>query len=110
MAKKIKMFDDDNVSYETLKQAQLKLLLDDRDLPTKGNKDEMVKLLQDYDSGKYVRETIVEKEGDFFRIGVALNNQKQLIELSKLVEKQEASRFNMYYSDRVWYKSRQRPI
>lgn len=110
MSKKVKILDDQNVLYETLKQAQLKMLLEDRDLPTKGNKDEMVKLLQDHDSGKYVRETIVERDGDLFKIGVAINNQKQLLEISKLIDKQEASRMNMYHSDRIWFLSKQKPI
>lgn len=110
MAKQGKLLNDQNVSYETLKQSQLKILLDDRDLPTKGNKEEMIKILNEYDSGKYIRETIVEKDGDFFRVGVSINNTKHLLEISRLIEKKEASRMDMFAMDRIWFRTKQKPI
>ena len=111
MAKQKKQFlDGDANAYESMKLPELKMLLDERDIPQKGNKEEMIKTLLDDDAGKYIRETIVEKDGDFYLIGIALNNSRQFIEIGKQVEKGEAKCLNRYSSNRIWYQSKQKPI
>ena len=73
----------------------------------------MIKMLQLYDEGKYVepmRETIYNKNGNGFDIGIDIRNQNHILQISKLIEKKEGLRLNRFSEDRVWYWSPQKLI
>ena len=55
------------------------------------------------DEGKYIRETTYEKNSGGFVVGIDLKNQKQLIEMGKLVEKKMAKGLGRYQDHRIYY-------
>jgi hypothetical protein len=104
------------IDYEKLRLDVLRNLIDERGIPCKQTKDEIIKHLRLDDEGKYVRETTYEKmEGhplsktlnkkDGFIVGIDMKNQKQLVEIGKMVEKKEAICVNLFCEDRVHYWS-----
>ena len=70
----------------------------------------MIEYLKMDDEGKYVRETTYEKWEGRFLVGIDLKNGPHLIQMSKLVEKKEASPKGLYASDRVYFVCGQKLI
>lgn len=100
--------------YESLRLDVLKTLIGDRGIECKQTKDEIIKHLKLDDVGKYIRETLYVKcpdhplsksisKKDGFVVGIGINNQKHIMEVSKMVEKKEAFCLNMFAEDRVHY-------
>ena len=99
----MKKLADGPIDYEKLRLDVLKNLADDRDITCKQTKEEIIKFLKLDDEDKYIRETTYVKDGDGYIIGIDIKNQKQLIEMGKLVEKREAKNLNRYASNRVHF-------
>lgn len=101
----------EEIEYEKLRLDILQKLIDERGIICKNNKTEIIKYLKMDDEGKYIRETTYEKYGkDMFLCGIDLKNQKHLLEMSKLIEKKESSRFNMFSGNRIYYITKQKLI
>jgi len=101
----------EDIEYEKLRLDVLQKLVDSRNIICKPTKTEMITNLKLDDQGKYIRETTYEKYGkDMFLCGIDLKNQKHLLEMSKLIEKKESSRFDMYASDRIYIITKQKLI
>jgi hypothetical protein len=101
----------EEIDYEKLRLDILQKLIDERGISCKSKKDEIIKYLKMDDEGKYIRETINEKnDKNIFLVGIDIKNQKHLIEIGNLIFKKEASRLNRYSDNRIWYKSNQKLI
>ena len=101
------------VDYSKLRQDILQKLVLQRGIECKMKKDEMVKMLKLYDEGKYIeptKETVHQKDGNGFVIGIDIKNQNHLLQISKLMEKKEAHSLGRYSDDRIWYWSPQKLI
>lgn len=62
------------------------------------------------DEGKYIRETTYERTTGGFIVGIDIKNQKQLIEMGKLVEKKVARNLSRYSDNRIQFWSSQKLI
>lgn len=101
------------VDYSKLRQDVLQKLILERGIECKLKKDEMVKMLKLYDEGKYsepMKDTIYQKDGNGYVIGIDIKNQNHLLQISKLMEKKEAHSLGRYSDDRTWYWSPQKLI
>ena len=96
------------MEYEKLRLDVLTKLVDERGISCKNKKDEIIKYLKMDDEGKYVHETTYEKWEGKFLVGIDLKNRSHLLQMSKLVEKKEASPKGLYASNRVYYVSNQK--
>lgn len=95
-----------DVDYSKLRLDVLEKLITHREIECKETRNEMIKYLQLYDEGNYVRETTIEKYGkDKFLYGIDLGNQKQLIQMGKLIQDGLAKDTNMYYNSRKYFIS-----
>lgn len=94
---------DNQVEYEKLRLDVLIKLIEERDIPYKKNKDEIIKLLKLDDQEKYIRDTIHEKTTNGFNVGIDLKNHTHLIQVGNLVFKKEAHSLNRYSDKRIWY-------
>jgi hypothetical protein len=101
------------VDYTKLRTDVLEKLIHSRSIECKMKKDEMIKMLQLYDEGKYVeptRETLHIKDGNGYNIGIDIKNRDHISQISKLIEKKEGKSLNRYSDDRIWYWSSQKLI
>jgi len=97
------------IEYEKLRLDVLQKLIEERGIECKSNKTEIIKHLIMDDEGKYIRETTYEKYGkDMFLCGIDIKNQKHIMDMSKLIEKKEAKRFDMYSNNRIHYITKQK--
>ena len=97
--------------YENLRLDVLQRLISERNIPCKIKKGDIIEQLILDDSGKYIRETIYEKQKDgLFKVGIDIRNKAQLIQLGHLVEKKEAHCLKIYHSNMLWYISNQKLI
>ena len=97
---------DEMVDYSKLRLDVLQKLILQRGIECKMKKDEMVKMLKLYDEGKYMeplKETIYQKDGLGYIVGVDLNNRDHLLQVSKFIEKKEGRHLNRFAEDRIWY-------
>lgn len=102
-----------DIDYSKLRLDVLEKMIYQRGIECKMKKDEMVKMLLLYDEGKYVeptKETIYQKDGNGFMVGIDLKNQNHLLQVSKLMEKREAKSLCRYSDERVWYWTQQKLI
>jgi hypothetical protein len=91
--------------YDKLRLDVIEKLITHREIECKNNRTDMIRQLRLYDEGKYIRETIVEKqEGDKFLIGIDSARQDLMVQMGKLVEKGEAKRAH-YANARHYYIS-----
>lgn len=108
------MTTEKEIDYEKLRLDVLKNLIGERGIPCKQTKDEIIAHLKLDDQGKYIRDTIYEKmdghplskslgKKDGFIVGIDIKNQKQLVEIGKMVDKKEAICVNLFAEDRVHY-------
>ena len=100
----------EEIDYNKLRPDVLQKLIEERGIICKSKKDEMIKYLIMDDQGKYVRETTYEKDSGGFIVGVDIKNQKEILQLSKLIEKKEAKVIGRYCNNRVHYWSNQKLI
>ena len=98
------------MEYENLRLDVLTKLIDERGISCKNKKDVIIEHLKMDDEGKYIHETIYEKSGGRFLVGIDLKNLPHLIQMGKLVEKKEASPKGLYSSNRIYYISNQKLI
>lgn len=98
----------ENIDYEKLRLDVLKKLSDERDLPTNGNKKELIDNLLLFDKDKYMWETTYEKDGNGYIVGIDLKNSSHLIQMGNLILKNEGRCLNKYYNSRVYYWSTQK--
>ena len=98
------------INYETLRLDVLIKLIDERGIPCKNKKDEIIKYLKMDDDGKYIRETTYEKSGNRLLVGIDLKNHSHLVQMGKLVEKKEAFPKGLYASNRIYFISNQKLI
>lgn len=99
--------------YSKLRTDVLEKMIYQRGIECKMKKDEMVRMLNLYDEGKYVepvKDTVHEKSEGGFNIGVDITNQKDILQISKLIEKKEAKSIGRYSDGRVWYWSKMKLI
>ncbi len=99
--------------YSKLRMDVLQKLILQRGIECKMKKDEMVKMLVQYDEGKYeepMKETIYYKNGNGYDVGIDIKNQNHIQQISKLIEKKEGRSLNRFGEDRVWYWSPQKLI
>ena len=97
------------IEYEKLRLDVLQKLIEERGIECKSNKTEIIKHLIMDDEGKYIRETTYEKYGkDMFLCGIDIKNQKHIMDMSKLIEKKEAKRFDMYSNNRIHFLTKQK--
>lgn len=95
-----------NIDYEKLRIDVLETIIEQRDIKCSKNKNEMVKYLKLDDEEKYIRETIFEKYNkEEYLIGIDINNNKELIAISKFVEKNEVKRIGLYQNNRIYFTS-----
>lgn len=99
---------DDQVEYEKLRLDVLIKLIEERDIPYKKNKDEIIKLLKLDDQEKYIRETIYEKTSGGFNVGIDLKNHTHLVQIGNLIFKKDAHPLNRYAEQRIWYWTNQK--
>jgi hypothetical protein len=93
------------MNLEKVKLSELKLMAEEHEIPTNLNKEEIIKNLRLVEQGKYIKNTICEKFGKDYLVGVDIKDHQKLITLSKYVENKEMKRANMYSSDRVYFIS-----
>lgn len=94
------------IDYFKLRLDILQKLITYREIECRETRNEMIKHLQLDDEGKYIRETTCEKyDKDKFLYGIDLGNQKQLIEMGKLIMDGQAKDTNMYYNCRKYFIS-----
>jgi len=100
--KKIKsQFENKKYEYSKLRLDVLEKLITYREIECRDTRNEMIKYLLLDDEGKYIRETTVEKyDKDKFLIGIDIGNQKQLVEMGKLIQNGDAKDTNTYYNSR----------
>ena len=98
------------INYEILRLDVLIKLIDERGIPCKNKKDEIIKYLKMDDDGKYIRETTYEKSGNRLLVGIDLKNHSHLVQMGKLVEKKEAFPKGLYASNRIYFISNQKLI
>lgn len=94
------------VDYSKLRTDVLEKMIHQRGIECKLKKDEMVKMLKLYDEGKYIeplKETIYQKDGVGYIVGVDLRNQNHLLQISKILEKKEGKSLNRFSEERIWY-------
>lgn len=94
------------IDYSKLRLDVLEKMIYQRGIECKIKKDEMVKFLKLYDEGKYIeptKETIYNKNGNGYDVGVDLKNTNHLLQISKLLEKKEGKQLNRFAEDRIWY-------
>lgn len=99
--------------YNKLRTDVLEKMIYSRGIECKMKKDEMIKMLKLYDEGKYVepmRETNYEKSDGGFNVGIDIRNQKDILQIGKLLEKKEAKSLGRYSDNRIWYWSKVRLI
>jgi len=102
--------------YETLRLDVLQKLIDLRSIPykiykkEKNTKTAIIELLKQDDNGKYIWETTYEKSENGFIVGIDIKNQKQILEITKLIDKKEARRLDRYCDNRLHYWSSQKLI
>ena len=95
----------ENKDYQKMKTPDLKKQIDDRDIKCKMVREEMIKLLTLQDEGKYIYETITEKnKSGSFTVGIDVNNTNELIEMGRLVDKGLAKKLGMYAAKRLWFE------
>lgn len=101
----------EEIDYNKLRLDVLQKLIEERGIVCKPKKDEMINHLIMDDNGKYIRETTYEKDkSGGYIIGVDIKNQKEILQLSKLIEKKEAKPIGRYCNDRIHYHSNQKLI
>ena len=96
----------ENTDYSKLRLDVLEKMIYQRGIECKMKKDEMVKMLKLYDEGKYIeplKETIYQKDGVGYIVGVDLRNQNHLLQISKILEKKEGKSLNRFSEERIWY-------
>ena len=98
------------INYEILRLDVLIKLIDERGIPCKNKKDEIIKYLKMDDEGKYIRETTYEKSGNRLLVGIDLKNHSHLVQMGKLVEKKEVFPKGLYASNRIYFISNQKLI
>jgi hypothetical protein len=98
------------MDYEKLRLDVLIKLIDERGISCKNKKEEIIKYLKMDDEGKYIRETTYERTTGGFIVGIDIKNQKQLIEMGKLVEKKVARNLSRYSDNRIQFWSSQKLI
>ena len=94
------------IDYNKLRLDVLEKMIYQRGIECKMKKDEMIKMLKLYDEDKYVeplRETIYQKEGDGYNVGIDLKNQNHLLQVSKFLEKKEGKSLGRFSDERIWY-------
>ena len=99
--------------YNKLRTDVLEKLIYSRGIECRMKKDEMVRMLKLYDEGKYVepmKETLYNKDGNGYNVGIDIKNREHLLQISKLIEKKEGKSLNRYSEDRIWYWSPQKLI
>lgn len=107
---------ENEIDYETLRLDVLERLINLRTIPykiykkDKDTKSAIIELLKQDDAGKYLWETTYEKSDGGFIVGIDIKNQKQILEITKLIEKKEAYRLNRYCDNRLQYWSSQKLI
>ena len=97
---------DETTDYSKLRLDVLQKLILQRGIECKMKKDEMVKMLKLYDEGKYstpMKETIYQKDGIGYIVGVDISNREHLLQIGKLVEKKEGRSLNRYSEERIWF-------
>jgi hypothetical protein len=102
-----------DTDYGKLRLDVIEKLIIQRGIECKMKKDIMVKMLVQYDEGKYIepmRETVYNKNGNGFDVGVDIRNQNHILQVSKLIEKKEGSHLNRFSEDRIWYWTPQKLI
>jgi hypothetical protein len=86
------------VNYNKLRLDILEKLISEREIECKDNKTDMIRHLILYDEGKYIKESTVEKyDKDKFLIGIDSARHNLMIQMGKLIEKNEAVRY--YYAN-----------
>jgi len=81
--------------YSKLRLDVIESLINHREIECKDNRTDMIRHLRLYDDGKYIRETIVEKyEKDKFLIGIDAANQELMVQMGKLIEKDNAKKIH----------------
>jgi acetoin utilization deacetylase AcuC-like enzyme len=101
------------VDYSKLRNDVLEKMIYQRGIECKMKKDEMVKMLKLHDEGKYIepmKDTVYEKSENGYNVGIDIKNQKDISQISKLMEKKEAKSLNRFSDERVWYWSPQKLI
>lgn len=94
------------IDYSKLRLDVLENLINHREIECRDSKNDMIKHLQLYDEGKYIRETICEKyDKDKFLYGIDTGNHEQLVEIGKLIQDGQAKDTNMYYNCRKYFIS-----
>ena len=102
-----------DTDYSKLRLDVLEKLIIQRGIDCKMKKNEMGKMLIQYDEGNYIepmKETIYNKNGDGFYVGIDIRNQNHILQISKMIEKKEGLHLNRFSEDRIWYWSPQKLI
>ena len=86
------------INYNKLRLDVLEKLVCSRMIECNDNKTDMVRQLRLDDEGKYIRKTIVEKQGKgTYLIGIDSALQHLMVEMGKLIENGEAHRTHYAY-------------
>ena len=102
-----------DTDYGKLRLDVIEKLIIQRGIECKMKKNEMVKMLIQYDEGNYVepmRETIYIKNDNGYDVGIDIRNQNHILQVSKIIEKKEGLHLNRFSEDRIWYWSPQKLI
>ena len=105
MVKNITQIEEKTYDYNKLRLDVIEKLITHREIECKNNRTDMIRQLLLYDEGKYVRETIVEKQDNGkFLIGIDSARQDLMVQMGKLIEKGEAKKVH-YANCRHYYLS-----
>ena len=100
----------EDFDYNKLRLDVIQKMVDQRGIICKNKKDDMIKYLIMDDHDKYIRDTTYDKDKKGFIIGIDIKNQKEILQVSKLIEKKEGKSINRYCDNRVYYWINQKLI
>ena len=87
----------ENIDYRKLRFDVLENLICSRQIECNNTKADMIRQLTLDDEGKYIRKSIVEKEGDHYLIGIDSGHHDLMIKMGRLIESGEAVRSHYSY-------------
>jgi len=95
----------EEINYNKLRLDILEGLVCSRMIECNDNRTDMVRKLKLDDEGKYIRKTIVEKDGNGFLIGIDIAMSELSNKMGKLIERGDA-KITHYAYGRIFYESK----
>ena len=100
----VTMEEKERINYSKLRIDIIEKFINQRGIECANNRTDMIRQLKLDDEGKYLVETTYERYGkNQYLIGVDINHPTLLLEISKLLQKGEATRMNYAANNRLYF-------